>query len=129
MVSWNDFEAVSGVVLESVAVTVKVDTPAAVGVPEMAPLAAASARPAGSDPLVTAHEMGARPPADARGLEYASVTSPSGSGDAVVMASPAKTEMLSGRLAVLALASVTWTVKLDVPAVDGVPETAPVAPS
>src|SRR5262245_45129128 len=128
MVSWNGFEAVCGVLLESVAVTVKVEGPAAVGAPEMAPVAASSDRPAGSDPLVTAHEMGARPPAEVRVLEYARATSPSGSGDAVVMARPVKIEMLSARVAGLALASVTWTVKLELPAVDGVPESAPVVP-
>ena len=43
-------------VSESVTVTVKFTVPEAVGVPEMAPVAALSVRPAGKLPVVTAHE-------------------------------------------------------------------------
>ena len=45
----------------SVAVTVKVDEPAAVGVPESKPVLE-SDRPAGSVPVVTANVIGAVPP-------------------------------------------------------------------
>src|SRR5262245_37690684 len=51
-VSWKDLEAACGVAaLESVAVRVKVAGPAAVGAPEIAPVAAFSASPSGSEPL------------------------------------------------------------------------------
>jgi hypothetical protein len=43
-------------VSESVTVTVKLAVPEAVGVPEMAPVAALSVKPAGKLPLVMVHE-------------------------------------------------------------------------
>jgi hypothetical protein len=43
-------------VSESVTVTVKFAVPEAVGVPEIAPVAALRVRPAGKLPVVTAHE-------------------------------------------------------------------------
>lgn len=43
-------------VSESVTVTVKFAVPEAVGVPEMAPVAALRVRPAGKLPVVTVHE-------------------------------------------------------------------------
>ena len=46
---------------ESVAVTVKVEVPAAVGVPEITP-AVDSDNPAGRLPVVTAHVYGGTPP-------------------------------------------------------------------
>ena len=46
---------------ELLAVTVNVETPAAVGVPPSTPVEAPRVRPAGSVPLVTAQEMGAVP--------------------------------------------------------------------
>lgn len=55
--------AVSAVgVLESVAVTVKLSFPAAVGVPVMAPVAPLRVRPGGRLPELTAHVSGAVPP-------------------------------------------------------------------
>jgi hypothetical protein len=48
--------AVLAGLLESVAVTVKLEVPKAVGVPVMAPLEALRLSPAGSEPLVSAQE-------------------------------------------------------------------------
>jgi hypothetical protein len=48
--------------LESLAVTVKLDVPVAVGVPETIPVVGSRESPAGSDPLVTAQEYGSVPP-------------------------------------------------------------------
>ena len=47
-------EAVLGGLLESVAVTVKLEVPDALGVPVIAPLEALRLSPAGSEPLVSA---------------------------------------------------------------------------
>jgi hypothetical protein len=52
--------------LESVAVTVKVVVPDAVGVPVMEPVAGTRLSPAGRDPEVTDHVTGAVPPVDAK---------------------------------------------------------------
>ena len=56
---------------------------AAVGVPEMTPVAAASVRPAGSVPLVSRHVYGAVPPDAARVAAYVEPMVPAGS-DVVV---------------------------------------------
>ena len=48
--------AVLAGLLESVAVTVKLEVPKAVGVPVMAPLEPLRLSPAGSEPLVSAQE-------------------------------------------------------------------------
>lgn len=59
--------------------------------------------------------------------EYATPTVPVGSGDVVVMVSVAGSMIMDSGLVALALAlSVTWAVRLDVPAVVGVPVIAPV---
>ena len=50
----RDFVAV--LLLASVTLTVKVEVPEAVGVPEIAPEEAFSVSPAGSEPLLTLHE-------------------------------------------------------------------------
>jgi hypothetical protein len=65
MVMLNAFVAVSAGVLESVAVTEKLEVPAVVGVPVIAPFAA-SVRPVGSAPVVTAQVIGVAPPVDCR---------------------------------------------------------------
>ena len=62
---------------ESVAVTVKLDTPDAVGFPEMTPVLGSSDSPAGRDPEVTDHETGAAPPEDVRKSVYSSPVAPS----------------------------------------------------
>ena len=49
-------------VSESVTLTVKFAVPEAVGVPEMAPVAALSVKPTGKLPLVMVHEYGVMPP-------------------------------------------------------------------
>jgi hypothetical protein len=53
--------AVLGVASESVTVTVKLDVPVAVGVPEIFPLVL-RVSPSGKVPVVTAKEYGAVPP-------------------------------------------------------------------
>src|SRR6202011_2139593 len=65
-------------VLESFAFIVKFDVPAAVGVPEITPVAVFSVRPAGNPPIKV-HVIGAVPPLVASGWLYAVPTVPLGS--------------------------------------------------
>jgi hypothetical protein len=59
----NDCVAVCGVgAVESVTLTVKLNVPAVVGVPEIVPLAAASVRPAGNVPELMLQLYGVVPP-------------------------------------------------------------------
>jgi len=62
IINCNDLVVVWGVGgVESVTCTVKLDVPAAVGVPEITP-AVLNASPAGSEPLSRFHSMGDVPP-------------------------------------------------------------------
>ena len=62
IINWNDLVVVWGVGgVVSVTCTVKLDVPAAVGVPEITP-AVLNERPAGSAPLSRLHAMGDVPP-------------------------------------------------------------------
>jgi len=76
-VLWHEFA--------SVAVMVKVDVAAAVGVPEMAPVLVFRLKPAGSDPLATAYTYGETPPLATTLDEYAVPTVPVPVGVAMVM--------------------------------------------
>jgi N-acetylglucosamine-6-phosphate deacetylase len=58
--------AVKAGVLASATCTVKFEVPAAVGVPEIAPVELASVSPAGNVPAVTLHVYGEMPPAAVR---------------------------------------------------------------
>jgi hypothetical protein len=107
-----------------VAVTVKADAPIAVGVPPIAPLALFKLNPAGSVPLVTAHEMGLLPPA-ANVKEYALPTKPAGSEDRVVIVGGAFTPRLNC-LEPLPIALVAVAVKVATPTATGVPLRSPV---
>ena len=115
------FVAVSAGTLESVALTVKLDVPAVVGVPVMLPLAA-NANPAGSAPAVIDQVIGAVPPVDCSAALYVELTIPFGSVVVVMLIVAAVIVMLRLAVAVRFAASFTCTVKLDVPAVVGVPE-------
>ena len=70
-------------VVESVAVTIKDEVPADVGLPEITPVPALRVSPPGRLPLEIDHEYGSVPPAAARVVEYASPTVAPGS-DVVV---------------------------------------------
>ena len=59
------FVAVFAGVQESVARTVKLDVPYAVGVPLTTPVAALSERPAGRLPALSDHAIGVAPPEEA----------------------------------------------------------------
>jgi hypothetical protein len=104
---------------------VKLDVCAVVGVPLITP-PEESDNPAGSAPLESDQLYGVWPPAAARVWEYAIPTVPPGR-LAVVTDRSTGIVMDSALVAVSAgvWASVTWAVKLAVPAVVGVPEMTP----
>ena len=99
--------------------------PAVVGVPVIAP-AALRLKPGGGMPVAIAHVYGAVPPAACSVWLYGVPITPLGR-LVVVTVSAEPTTMLSPPVAVSALASLTLTVKLEVPAVVGVPVIAPAA--
>ena len=123
------WSAVTGVgVALSVTRTVKFDVPAAVGVPEIVPVPL-NVRPLGSVPLSSDQTYGEVPPEAARLCEYAVCTVPAGSVAVVTESAPGLMTMVSALSAVTGVGvelSVTRTVKFDVPAAVGVPETVPV---
>jgi hypothetical protein len=110
---------------ESSTVTVKSEVPVAVGVPEITPVLALIDSPAGKLPLVMLQVYGCAPPAACTVEPYAVPTLPLGS-EVVVIARSASMVMLNAAVAVPAAESVTFTVKVEVPTVVGVPEMTPV---
>lgn len=110
----------------SVTVIVKLELPAAVGVPVIAP-PEASVSPAGSVPLVTAKLYGVVPLIASTVAVYAAPTVPAGKEfvtiDTGVAAATTFSESVA--LAVPLLPSVTVTTKLEVPAAVGVPSSTP----
>jgi len=124
----NDFVVVSAVgTVESVTFTVKLKEAAAVGVPEIVPVAADIVSPAGSAPELMLQLYGAVPPVAATVVEYTTATCPAGK-DVVVICTgvtAAVTVVLKTFVAVCGVGiveSVTIAVKLNVPDIDGVPE-------
>jgi len=103
---------------------VKLDGPALVGVPLIVP-PLLKVRPAGNAPEVTVHEYGVVPPVAARVNEYAVPTIPFGTEAVVIVSVGALALMLmeSGLVATPTgeEESATCTVKLDWPALVGVP--------
>jgi hypothetical protein len=104
----------------SVTLTVKLDDPAAVGVPEIVPPARFS--PAGSDPVTTDHVYGGDPPVALSACEYPTPTIPTGNEEVVIASVGALIAIDNGAFADTDAASVTLTVKFDDPAAVGVPE-------
>ena len=122
----NDRAAVANADALSVTFTVKLDEPAAVGVPDI--VLPARLSPVGSDPLVTNHVYGGVPPVALSPCEYAAPTVPDGK-DVVVMTGGGSTVSDSALVAIPPPLSVNCTVKLAVPATDGVPLITPVGPA
>jgi hypothetical protein len=110
---------------ELTALTVKLDVPTVVGVPEITPLSA-RLKPVGNASLSTLHVMGAVPVAVSVCL-YAVPTVPSGNVAVVIVGATAVAIVMDNCLVSLPAALVAFTVKVDVPAVVGVPVIAPVA--
>jgi hypothetical protein len=121
-------------VSESVTVTVKLEVPAVVGVPDITPVEALRIRPAGKLPVVTAHEYGVMPPVACKvAPAYTELTTPTASELEVVvtLSGPTEIAILKLALAIFAVGvseSVAVTVKLKVPTnvPVGVPEITPV---
>jgi hypothetical protein len=122
----SDNAAVAAPDALSVTFTVKFAVPAAVGVPEIVPPALRFI-PAGSDPLATDQVYGGAPPLAASACEYAVPTVPTGSDDVVIPKPGGLIVNDSAAVAVAEGLSVTFTVKLAVPAAVGVPEIVPPA--
>ena len=109
----------------SVALAVKLDVPAVVGVPVIAPVDELSDRPAGRVPDEMDQARAPVPPVAARVWLYAMLIVSAGR-LAVVIVTAAFTTIESACVAVAPTLSVTLAVKLEVPLVVGVPVIAPV---
>jgi phosphohistidine swiveling domain-containing protein len=110
------------------ALTVKLDVPTAVGVPEITPVVPARFKPVGNVPLPIVHVIGVSPVAASVWL-YAVPTVPFGNVAVVIVGaipSPTAVIVMDNGLVLFPAALVALTVKLDVPAVVGVPEITPV---
>jgi hypothetical protein len=109
------------------AVTVKLNVPAAVGVPDISPVSSFKLRPGVKSAGVTVHSIGAVPVADSA-LLYAVPTEPSGRLVVVIAGAtgPAVISMLNAFEASGLTPFVAAIVKLNVPAVVGVPAIWPV---
>ena len=114
---------------ESATLKVRLAVPAAVGVPEMVPLAAARLRPAGSVPLVMDQVYGVVPPVALSEVLNDAFAMP-GDKLVVLIASGPGAAIERARVAVVLWAgepaSVTVTPILKLPLAVGVPETRPV---
>jgi hypothetical protein len=100
-----------------VAFTVKVNFPVAVGDPEITPVVSARIKPVGNEPLSRLHVI--PPPVAASVWLYAVCAVPSG--NVAVVISGVVTIVIDNDFVSLPLAFSALTVKLDVPAVIGVP--------
>jgi hypothetical protein len=118
----------AAVPLESTTWAVKVNVPAVLGVPVMAPVDGFRVRPAGSEPLVIENVYGGTPPVATSAELYATPTVPVAVGQARVGGAGAMTilQLVDVVPAAVPLESTTWAVKVNVPAVVGVPVMLPV---
>jgi len=121
----RDFAAVTEAL--SLTWTSKFRVPAVVGIPLIVPAAALRVRPEGRVPSVTVQLYGGVPPLAANVWEYCTPVVPSGSCEPVLMLSAGALIVRLKSLVVAAAAlSLTFTVKLYVPPVAGVPVSVPV---
>src|SRR5262249_9569029 len=105
---------------------VKLNVPAALAVPAITPLEPFSARPVGSAPADKRNVNGAVPPTATKVKVYAVPATAFGSAAGVENVSPERIVRLNAFCVVSFAASVRVTVKLNVPVVVAVPESAPV---
>jgi hypothetical protein len=104
----------------SVTLRVKLDDAAVVGVPEI--VLPEILKPAGSCPVATDHVYGGVPPVALSGCDYAMPTVPGGREDVVRFKAGALIVIDNAAVAETEALSVTLTVKLEGPAIVGVPE-------
>ena len=121
----SESEAVADAAMLSVTLTVKLEEPAVVGVPEIVPAARLS--PAGSDPLATDHVYGGDPPLSVRPCEYAAPSVPAVNAEVVMLNIGALTASDRAALMETEVLSVTLTVNVAVPVVVGLPDIVPAA--
>jgi hypothetical protein len=128
MMMLNAAVAVCGELSVSVTRTVKLYVPTLVGAPEITPVPAVNDKPGGKLPELMLQVYGVTPPVAARVVEYVVPSVPLGKLVVVIFNVSVLTVMLRLAVAVCAgfSASLTSTVKLDVPVVVGVPEITPV---
>src|SRR5215831_15676076 len=114
---------------ESAASTVKLNVPAAAGVPLTTPPEAFSVRPSGSAPADIRNAYGAVPPVTVIVKLYGAPATAPGREAALVNAMPGAIVMPNVFCAVRLAASVSVTVKLKLPVAAGVPASTPVGAS
>lgn len=123
MLNW----AVTGVSPpSSLSWTVKVKTPRCVGDPARLPVPELSEMPGGKPPAVMFQEYGGMPPVPVNDAEYGLPTVAGGGGGLVMFNGGAPIAMPRLASARAPRLSVTWTVKPELPALVGVPESWPV---
>jgi hypothetical protein len=128
MVRLKDFVAAPAPL--SLTFTVKLYVPPVPGVPVRVPVLETSDRPVGNLPEATEHVYGGVPPLAAKVWEYGVPTAPPGScGSVLMLIAGAVIVRVKGLVFVPAALSLTFTVKLYVPPVEGVPVRAPVPES
>jgi hypothetical protein len=120
-----DIAAVAEPEALSVTLTVKPTDPAELGVPDI--VAPERLNPAGSDPFATDQVYGGIPPLALSVCEYATPTMPAGIGGVVILKAGAVMTIDSAAVADPDALSVTFTLKLEEPAVVGLPEIVPPA--
>ena len=125
MVRSNDLVPVALAV--SVTRTVKVNVPAAVGVPLSTPPVLSESPPGAAPPTIAQLVYGVVPPVAANVCVYATPTVPAGNGDAVVIVGGPATVKEKTLVATTPALSGTLTVKLKVPDAVGVPLNTPAA--
>jgi hypothetical protein len=105
--------------------TLKVEVPAAVGVPAITPVEE-MARPTGHVPDVTDHVYGGTPPVAARVCEYGAPRKLVGKVEGVATASgPRLMVSVNDRPTKCRVASLTLTLNVEIPAVTGIPPITP----
>jgi hypothetical protein len=109
---------------ELVALTVKVDVPAVVGVPVISPVAA-RIKPAGNVPLSRLHTMVPVPVAASFAVYAVPTVPPINDVVMIVGAPPGALIVMDNDLVSVPISLVAFTVKVDFPAVVGVPEITP----
>src|SRR5262245_37486614 len=113
----------------SIACTVNVDVPTALGVPLMTP--SLSVRPAGSEPLVTLHDVAPVPPVASSVAWYVWRTLPPGNDEVATAIGSGAIVMIAGAYATREMfhESCPCTVAVNDPNIVGTPEMMPVAES